>query len=55
MSPDELRVKFEDCARLSLGAADIKAAADALHAIERLPSIKDLTGHLAGRVQAVAA
>jgi len=55
MTTDELRVKFEDCARLSLGAADLKAAADALNHIERLSSIAELTSHLGGRMQAVAA
>jgi 2-methylcitrate dehydratase PrpD len=55
MTTDELRVKFEDCARFSLGPSDIKAAADGLNSIEQLSSISELTRHLAGQMQAVAA
>jgi 2-methylcitrate dehydratase PrpD len=55
MTTDELGVKFEDCARLSLSAADVKAAADGLNNIERLGAIGELTRHLGGQMQAVAA
>jgi len=55
MTPAELNVKFEDCARLSLEAADYKAAAQCLQSIETLPSIADVTRHLSGRRRAAAA
>src|SRR5262249_30436063 len=55
MTAEELNVKFEDCARMSLDPAAIKAASQALQAIERLKSIADVTLHLAGSVPAAAA
>jgi 2-methylcitrate dehydratase PrpD len=55
MTAEELNVKFEDCARMSLDPAAITAASQALQAIERLKSIADVTLHLAGSVRAAAA
>jgi 2-methylcitrate dehydratase PrpD len=49
LTPAELKVKFDDCARLSLGALDTAAAAKLLQTLETLPSLDVLTGHLAGR------
>lgn len=47
MTAAELKVKFDDCARLSLSATDMAAAAAALQRLESLPQIADLTTHLA--------
>jgi 2-methylcitrate dehydratase PrpD len=55
MTPAELNVKFEDCARLSLDAGAMKAAAQALRNIEELTGIAELTRHLAGQGRAAAA
>jgi 2-methylcitrate dehydratase PrpD len=55
MTPAELNVKFEDCARLSLDAGAMKAAAQALRTIDSLAAISELTRHLAGRRRAAAA
>jgi 2-methylcitrate dehydratase PrpD len=49
MTPAELKVKFEDCARLSLAAAEMSSATNALQRLESLPAIADLTTHLATR------
>ena len=37
MTPAELKVKFEDCARLSLTAAEMSATTNALQRLESLP------------------
>ena len=55
MTPAELNVKFEDCARLSLDAADCKAASKCLQNIETLKAVADATRHLRGRRRAAAA
>src|ERR1700676_3064633 len=55
MTPAELNVKFEDCARLSLDATAMKAAAQSLQAIESLKAISDLTRALGGCRRAAAA
>jgi len=55
MTPAELNVKFEDCACLSLDAAEYKAASQCLQNIEALKAIADVTCHLGGRRRAVAA
>jgi 2-methylcitrate dehydratase PrpD len=55
MTPAELNVKFEDCARLSLDAGSMKAAAQALRNIDNLSAIAELTRHLAGQRRAAAA
>jgi 2-methylcitrate dehydratase PrpD len=55
MTPAELNVKFEDCARLSLDAGSMKAAAQALRNIDDLSAIAELTRHLAGQRRAAAA
>jgi 2-methylcitrate dehydratase PrpD len=55
LTPDELNVKFEDCARLSLDPPAIRAAAQALQGIENLKAIAELTAHLGGRRRAAAA
>jgi len=52
MTPEELSIKFEDCARLSLEPAAIKAATRALQEIETLAAISDLTAKLSGRKRA---
>jgi len=49
MTPAELKVKFDDCARLSLAPAAMAAAAKGLQGIEMFPSITDLTAELAGQ------
>jgi 2-methylcitrate dehydratase PrpD len=54
MTPQELSIKFEDCARLSLDPAAMKAATRALREIETLAAISDLTVQLSGREPAVA-
>jgi 2-methylcitrate dehydratase PrpD len=54
LTADELNVKFEDCARLSLDRPAIRAAAQALQNIENLKSISELTLQLAGRQRAAA-
>jgi len=55
LTPAELNVKFEDCARLSLDAAAVRAAAQALQDIENVKLIAELTRHLGGRRHAAAA
>jgi 2-methylcitrate dehydratase PrpD len=55
MTPSELNVKFEDCARLSLDMAAIKAASQSLQNIENLKSISELTLQLGGQRRAAAA
>jgi 2-methylcitrate dehydratase PrpD len=55
LTPAELNVKFEDCARLCLEPAAMRAAAQGLQNIEKLAAIAELTRHLSGRRQAVAA
>ena len=55
LTPAELNVKFEDCARLSLDAAAVKAAAQALQDIENVKLIAELTRHLGGGRHAAAA
>ena len=55
LTPAELNVKFEDCARLSLDAADYRAASQCLQAIETFKSIGELTRHLGGGRRAAAA
>jgi hypothetical protein len=55
LTPAELNVKFEDCARRSLDPAAMKAAAQALQDIENLKAIADLTRHLGGERRAAAA
>ena len=52
MTPEELSIKFEDCARLSLEPAAIKAATRALQEIETLAAVSDLTAKLSGRKRA---
>jgi 2-methylcitrate dehydratase PrpD len=51
----ELNVKFEDCARSSLDPTAMRAAAQGLQNIENLASIGELTRHLGGQKQAIAA
>jgi 2-methylcitrate dehydratase PrpD len=55
MTPAELAVKFEDCARLSLDAGSMKAATQAMRDIDNLAAIAELTRHLAGQRRAAAA
>jgi 2-methylcitrate dehydratase PrpD len=55
LTGDELNVKFEDCARLSLDLPAIRAAAPLLQNLEGLGSISELTRHLNGRQRAAAA
>jgi 2-methylcitrate dehydratase PrpD len=55
MTAQELNVKFEDCARLSLEPAAIRAAAPALQGIEKLKSIAELAAILGERKRAAAA
>jgi 2-methylcitrate dehydratase PrpD len=55
LTPAELNVKFEDCARLSLDPAAMRAAAQALQDIENVKAIADLTRHLGGERRAAAA
>ena len=55
LTPAELNVKFEDCARLSLDPAAMRAAAQALQDIENVKAIADLTRHLSGERHAAAA
>jgi 2-methylcitrate dehydratase PrpD len=52
MTPAELKVKFDDCARLSLTSAEMAAATDALHKLESVSRIADLTAHLIGKAEA---
>jgi 2-methylcitrate dehydratase PrpD len=54
MTPEELNVKFEDCARLSLDPAALKAAAQRLQTIENLAAISELTLPLGGHRRAAA-
>jgi 2-methylcitrate dehydratase PrpD len=55
LTADELYVKFEDCARLSLDPVALKAAGRALREIETLKAISELTRDLGGRRRAAAA
>jgi 2-methylcitrate dehydratase PrpD len=55
LTPAELNVKFEDCARFCLDPGALKAAAQGLQNIDNLASIAELTRHLSGRKQAIAA
>ena len=55
LTPAELNVKFEDCARLSLDSAAVRAAAQALQDIENVKLIAELTRHLGGGRHAAAA
>jgi 2-methylcitrate dehydratase PrpD len=55
MTPAELNVKFEDCARLSLDPAAMNAASQALQDIESLAAISELTRCLGGQRRAAAA
>jgi 2-methylcitrate dehydratase PrpD len=55
MTPAELNVKFEDCARLSLDPAAMNAASQALQDIESLAAISELTRCLRGQRRAAAA
>jgi 2-methylcitrate dehydratase PrpD len=55
LTPEELNVKFEDCARLSLDMAAMRAASQCLQNIENLKAISDLTRQLGGHRCAAAA
>jgi 2-methylcitrate dehydratase PrpD len=55
MTPAELNVKFEDCARLSLDPAAMNTAAQSLQNIDNLKAISELTLQLGGRKRAAAA
>ena len=55
LTPAELNVKFEDCARLSLAPAAMQAAAQLLQSIESLAAISELTLRLSGHTRAAAA
>lgn len=55
LTPAELNVKFEDCARLSLDAAAMKAASQGLQNIEAVKAIAELTHYLGGGKRAAAA
>ncbi|HEY6258556.1 MAG TPA: MmgE/PrpD family protein [Xanthobacteraceae bacterium] len=55
MTPAELNVKFEDCARLSLDPAAMQASSQCLQDIENVKAIADLTLHLGGQRRAAAA
>jgi 2-methylcitrate dehydratase PrpD len=55
LTPEELNVKFEDCARLSLDRAAMTAAAQSLQNLENLAAISELTRQLAGQRRAAAA
>jgi 2-methylcitrate dehydratase PrpD len=55
LTPAELNVKFEDCARLSLDPAAMNAAAQTLQNIESLAAISELTHRLGGQRRAAAA
>jgi 2-methylcitrate dehydratase PrpD len=55
MTPAELNVKFEDCARLSLDPAAMNAASQALQNIDSLAAIAELTLQLGGQRRAAAA
>jgi 2-methylcitrate dehydratase PrpD len=48
LTAEELRRKFEDCARFSLSAAAIHSAVERLSGIEKQKSIRELTALLAG-------
>jgi 2-methylcitrate dehydratase PrpD len=48
VTPTELKVKFDDCARVSLNKAAMAAATGALQTIEKLSKISELTRYLAG-------
>jgi 2-methylcitrate dehydratase PrpD len=55
MTPRELHVKFEDCARIVLDSAAIQAASEQLRSIDTLRSIAEVTRHLIGSMRAAAA
>lgn len=55
LTPAELNVKFEDCARLCLNPFATRAAAQALQTIESISAIAELTSHLGGQKEAAAA
>jgi 2-methylcitrate dehydratase PrpD len=55
LTPAELNIKFEDCARLSLDPAAMKAAAQGLQDFEHVKAIAELTRHLDGQRRAAAA
>jgi 2-methylcitrate dehydratase PrpD len=55
MTPAELNVKFEDCARFSLDPIETKAASQCLQNVEALNTITDVTRHLGGHRHAPAA
>jgi 2-methylcitrate dehydratase PrpD len=55
LTPQELNVKFEDCACLSLEPSAMKAAADALQSLESLKSISEVTVQLNGQRRVAAA
>jgi 2-methylcitrate dehydratase PrpD len=48
LSTDELRRKFEDCARFSLSRDGVRSAVERLASLDRLKSIRELTSVLAG-------
>ena len=54
LSQEELRAKFRDCAQLSLDDDAIERAIDMLENLDRLASITELTGVLAGSAGAAA-
>jgi 2-methylcitrate dehydratase PrpD len=54
LTADELNVKFEDCARLSLDPSAIRLAAQALQNLESLKSIAELSLQLGGTRRAAA-
>jgi 2-methylcitrate dehydratase PrpD len=54
MTPAELNVKFEDCARQSLDPAALKAASQRLQTIENLAAVSELTLPLGGHRRAAA-
>ena len=54
MTPAELKVKFTDCARLSLDPAALEAASQCLQTIENLAAISELTFRLGSHRRAAA-
>jgi 2-methylcitrate dehydratase PrpD len=54
MTPEELNVKFGDCARLSLDPAALEAASQCLQGIENLDAISELTFRLGSHRRAAA-
>jgi 2-methylcitrate dehydratase PrpD len=55
MTPTELGIKFQDCARPCLEPQAMRAAIDGLQNIETLAAISQLTARLCGRKRASAA